>query len=188
MIKLDLKDAYFCVPIHKDHQQYFHFQWLNSIREFSCLPFGYRPAPRRFTKLFRPVLAFLRKMGMRLVIYIDDIIILNQSCMALLQDRDMVVILLQCLGFVINWTKSQLEPTQSLEYLGFPVNSVLMTLALPEQKVENSVLNGQSLSIRQISELVGMLTASVQAVLPAPPPLQKITDGTNRIHSQVSVI
>ena len=43
MIKLDLKDAYFCVPIHKDHQQYFRFQWLNSIREFSCLPFVSTP-------------------------------------------------------------------------------------------------------------------------------------------------
>ena len=174
MIKLDLKDAYFCVPIHKDHRKYFRFQWINSIKEFSCLPFGYRPAPRRFTKLFRPVLALLWKMGMRLVIYTDEIIILNQSHTALLQDRDTVIFLLQCLGFVINWTKSQLEPTQSLEYLGFLVNSVLMTPALPEQKVENivrkchSVLNGRSLSIRQISELVGMLTASVQAVLPAP--------------------
>ena len=95
MIKLDLKDAYFCVPIHKDHRKYFHFQWINSIKEFSCLPFGYGPAPRRFTKLFRPVLALLRKMGMRLVIYIDDIIILNQSRTALLQDRDTVIFLLQ---------------------------------------------------------------------------------------------
>ena len=139
MIKLDLKGAYFCVPIHKDHQKYFRFQWINSIKEFSCLPFGYGPAPRRFTKLFRPVLALLWKMGMRLVIYIDDIIILNQSRMALLQDTDTVIFSLQCVGFVINWTKSQLEPTQSLECLGFLVNSVLMTLALPEQKVENIV-------------------------------------------------
>ena len=119
MMKLDLKDAYFFVPIHKDHRKYFRFQWINSIKEFSCLPFTYGPAPRRFTKLFRPVLALLRKMGMRLVIYIDDIIILNQSCTALLQDRDSVIFLLQCLRFVINWTKYQLEPTQSLEYLGF---------------------------------------------------------------------
>ena len=173
MIMLDLKDAYFSVLIHNDLRKYFRFQWINSIKEFGCLPFGYGPAPRRFTKLFRPVLALLRKMGIRLLIYIDDII-LNQSRTALLQDRHTVIFLLQCLGFVINWTKSQLEPTQSLEYLGFLVNSVLMAPALSEQKVENvvrkchSVLNSQSLSVHQISELVGMLTASVQAVLPAP--------------------
>ena len=57
MIKLDLKNAYFSAPIHKDHWKYFHFQWINSIKEFHCLPFGYGPAPRRFRKLFRLVLA-----------------------------------------------------------------------------------------------------------------------------------
>ena len=174
IIKLDLKDAYFCVPINKDHWKYFCFQWINSMKEFSCHPFDYGPGPRRVTELFRPVLALLQKMEMRLVIYIDNIIILSQSHTALLQDRDTVIFLLQCLGFVINWAKSQLELTQSIEYLGFLVNSVLMTLALPEQKVENilrkchSVLKSRSLSICQISELVGMLTASIQAVLPAP--------------------
>ena len=81
--------------------------------------------------------------------------------------------------------------------LRVPSEFRLMTLALPEQKVENivkkcpSVLNSQSLAICQISKLVGMLTASVQAMLPPPPPpppLQEITDGTNRIHNQVSDI
>ena len=54
------------------------------------------------------------------------------------------------------------------------MNSVSINLALPEQKVENilrkchSVLNSKLLSIRQIKKAVGMLTASVQPVLPSP--------------------
>ena len=27
MVKLDLKDAYYCVPIHENHQKFFSFFW-----------------------------------------------------------------------------------------------------------------------------------------------------------------
>ena len=78
-VKLDLKDAYFCVPMHEDFRKHLRFKWRSSTMEFNCLPFGYGPAPRKFTKIFRPFVAFLRKRGMCLIIYIDDIIILNQN-------------------------------------------------------------------------------------------------------------
>ena len=160
MIKLDLKDAYFCVPIHRNHRKYFRFQWVDSCNEFSCRPFGNGPAPRGFAKLFRLFLVLLGKMGMRLVVYIDDnIIILSQSCTSLLQDRDTITLLLQCLGFVINWAKSQPELTQSIEYLRLPSEFCLNNPSFNRtNKVENivrkchSVLNSRSLSICHISE------------------------------------
>ena len=63
MIELDLEDASFCAPIHKDHQKSFHFQWVNYIKKFSCLSFHQGPALSRFTKLFRTVLALIQKNG-----------------------------------------------------------------------------------------------------------------------------
>ena len=53
---------------------------VSSLREmyhFTCLPFGLSSAPWVFTKTLKPILALLRGMGMRLVAYIDDILILG---------------------------------------------------------------------------------------------------------------
>ena len=89
MVKLDLKDAYFCVSMYIDFRKYPRFKWGSSTREFNCLPFGYGPAPRKFTKIFKPVLAFLQKKGMCLIIYINNKIILSQNQQDLIKDREL---------------------------------------------------------------------------------------------------
>ena len=76
--------------------------------QFSCLPFGLGPALRLFTKLLKLVVALLRRLGLRLIIYLDDIIIVfNQSQEGIVRDRDSTLWLLQRLGFVVNWKKNQ---------------------------------------------------------------------------------
>ena len=54
MIKIDLKDAYFTVPIDPEHQPLLRFIL----------------APLLFTKLLKPVVAFLRRLGLRMIIYL----------------------------------------------------------------------------------------------------------------------
>ena len=78
MIKMDLKDAYLQVPIHREHQQLLQFQWNGKIFQFQCLSFGLTSAPRVFSKVMKPVVGTLRHMGIRLIIYLDDILILHQ--------------------------------------------------------------------------------------------------------------
>ena len=85
---------------------------------FWVLPFGLASAPRIFTKVTKLL------VGIRMIIYLDDIIIINQSQGQLLQDRNSMIWLLQHLDFVINWKKSALAPTQIVDYLGFVINSV----------------------------------------------------------------
>ena len=41
--------------------------------------FGYRDAPRVFTKLMRVVVQFLRGLGIRMIFYLDDGCSANQS-------------------------------------------------------------------------------------------------------------
>lgn len=79
MVKLDLKDAYLQIPIHPDYQHLLTFQWEDKSYMFQCLPFGLNAAPRVFTKLMKPVVGFLRQTGCRLIIYLDDILILHQN-------------------------------------------------------------------------------------------------------------
>jgi hypothetical protein len=114
MVKLDLKDAYLTVPIHSSHQKFVRLGWKGRIYQFLCLAFGLAPAPRIFTKILKAVMAFMRKQGVRLIIYFDDILILNESREGASADLEMVMRLLQDLGFIINIEKSILDPTQKI--------------------------------------------------------------------------
>ncbi|CAB3993566.1 reverse transcriptase [Paramuricea clavata] len=174
MIKIDLKDAYFSVPMSKQHRRFLMFTWGEELYQFTCLPFGLAPAPLLFTKLLKPVVSLLRRLGLRMIIYLDDIIVLNQTQEGILRDRDSVLWLLQNLGFVINWEKSVLQPSHTMEYLGFVINSLELKLSLPETKMNHLVQSCRDLiqqqvsSVRTIAKVIGKLTSSMQAVFPAP--------------------
>ena len=118
MAKLDLKDAYLQVPIHPDHYQFLQFQWEGKTYQFKCLPFGLSAAPRVFTKLQKPVVGLLRQIGVRMIIYLDDILLLHQSLDLLEILVSQVCQLFEALGLLINRKKSLLAPTQQIEFLG----------------------------------------------------------------------
>ena len=172
--KIDLKDAYFVIPIWRDHRKYLRFVWKQTLLEFACLPFGLAVAPRVFTKIMKPVVSLLRRTGIRLIIYLDDILLMNASENGLRQDMHTAQYLLENLGFVINLEKSCFQPTQQLEFLGFLVSTRDMTLLLPDCKVSSiktlcsTLLSQRDVSVRELSQLIGKLTASIQAVFPAP--------------------
>ena len=102
MAKVDLKDAYFMIPIHTTQRKYLRFVVAGSVYEFNCLPFGLSSAPWVFTKTLKPVAALLREMGVRLVVYIDDILILAESRQRAHEQAEALMYLLECLGFIIN--------------------------------------------------------------------------------------
>ena len=174
MAKIDLKDAYFMVPMAEEERKYLRFQWKEKVYQFNCLPFGLSSAPWVFTKTTRPVVATLRELGLRVIIHIDDILIIANT-ESLLRDHIMgVVYLLENLGFVLNYPKSQLIPTQEIEFLGFVVNSTTMELKLPGEKVKKirsetgKVLQSQTVTALMLSRLIGKMTAATQAIHMAP--------------------
>ena len=138
MAKIDLKDAYFAVPISGTDKKYVRCRWKDQIYQFNCLPFGLSCAPWVFTKITKVVATVLRGIGMRLIVYINDILNMAQS-ETMLRDhvKGVIIYLLENLGFVINLPKSLLEPQQRIDFLGFLVNSLSMELELPGEKIKN---------------------------------------------------
>ena len=63
MASVDLQDAYYSVPIHKEDQKYPRFCWKGRLFQFTCLPNGLACAPRLLTKILKPVYATLRQKG-----------------------------------------------------------------------------------------------------------------------------
>ena len=175
LVKIDLKDAYLTVLIWKDHQKYLRFLWKGTLHEFACLPFGLATAPRVFTKLMKPVVAALRQRGIRLIIYLDDILIMAESEALTLHHAASTLNLLEGLGFIVNYNKSQLTPCQSIEFLGFLINSTNLTLQLPGEKLRKirktcqDILEKTEISVRELSKFLGLLTSSIfQAIFPGP--------------------
>ena len=174
LVKIDLKDAYFSIPIHPDHRKYLSFSVGKKSYHFTCLPFSLASAPLVFTKTLRPVAALGRELGMRMIIYIDDILLLATSREKALDHGSGLVYLLQCLGFTINSEKTILEPTQSLEFLGFTVNTLKMELNLPPQKIKRiqaesrKLLEAEHVSARALSRIIGKMNATNQVIPPAP--------------------
>ena len=76
----------------------------------SC--FGLRPAPRTFTKILKVPLCPIRRLIIRIVVYLNDMLLLRRSIKEVLIATDTVIFLLQHLGFVINLKKSILTPQQ----------------------------------------------------------------------------
>jgi len=174
LCKLDLKDAYLSLPIHESSRKYLQFRWQGVLYEYKALPFGLSAAPRVFTKVLKPALAKLRSMGIRLVAYLDDLLIIGRTKreaeVAFTQAKDT----LERLGFIINQEKSQNQASQVIEFLGFLINSREMSFKLPPAKVKQirdeckRFLRESKVTVRELAHIVGMLVGTRLAVLPAP--------------------
>ena len=135
MASIDLKDAYYSVPIAQAHQKYLKFQWANKLYAFTCFPNGLAFCPRKFTKLLKPVYSVLRQLGHVSSPYIDDSYLQGDdyySCLANVLDS---IRLLYYLGFLIHPEKSVLVPTKRLTILGFILDSALMRIYMTPAKI-----------------------------------------------------
>ena len=115
----------------------------------------------------------LPRINIKIIIYSDNIILIGHSLEETVMSRDKVNFLLQRLGFVINWKKFVLTSVQEIEFLGLKINSITLELSLNKTKIQKVVpecqnlLNNRQTSILELTRLIGLLTSTIQAVLPA---------------------
>ncbi len=168
---IDLKDAYFHVSILPRHRPFLRFAFEGRAWQHRVLPFGLSLSPRVFTKVVEGALTPLREVGVRILNYLDDWLILAQSREQLGDHRDLVLRHLSQLGLRVNWEKSKLSPVQRISFLGVELDSVSMTARLTEERAQ-AVLNCLSsfrgrnvVPLKQFQRLLGHM-ASAAAVTP----------------------
>ena len=165
MASIDLKDAYYSVPIAQESRKYLKFLWRGELYQFTCLPNGLAEAPRKFTKLLKVPFSVLRSQGHESSAYIDDSALFGLTKQACLNNIDQSMQLLDGLGFTIHPEKSVIQPSQVLIYLGFILDSVNMTVTPTAEKINKIVqlctriLGLKKVTLRQLAELVGSLIA-----------------------------
>ena len=121
--------------------------------QFTCLPFGLTSAPRTFTMVLKPTAGILRKMGIRIILYLDDMLIMNSTFKGAREDILTLKCILESLGFLINLEKSIFIPVQVIEFLGIFEDSTNMRFLLPEENVAAIQKECRHLVSRQVASL-----------------------------------
>jgi hypothetical protein len=129
---IDLKDAFFSIPVKETSRKYLRFTWNDKLYQFKCLAQGLNTCPRIFTKIMKCVFSTLRKQGHcnTAYMYIDDSLLIGETyddCKVNIQDT---VKLCDRLGLTIHSEKSVSIPTRKIQYLGFILNSNKMNCEL----------------------------------------------------------
>ena len=123
LASLDLKDAYFQIPIHPSSRKLLRFTSEGTVYQFRALCFGLSTAPQVFTRVFAAVSAWAHSHGIRLLRYLDDWLVLASSEREAKQAVQSLLSLCRILGIMINEKKSDLVPSQTAKYLGMTIDT-----------------------------------------------------------------
>lgn len=115
---IDMSDAYFHVPIHKASRRYLRMYHRGVVYQFRALPFGLSTAPWVFTRVVTQVKVLVQLQGIHLMCYLDDWLVQVLTYQLGLIQSQYMTNLCQALGFLINWEKSELVPSQTFNYIG----------------------------------------------------------------------
>ena len=87
MVFIDLKDAYLQVLIHPGSRKFLRFVVDGTVYQFQALCFGLSTAPQVFTRVMTLVSVMLHSLGVRMLRYLDDWLILASSRSEALQAK-----------------------------------------------------------------------------------------------------
>ena len=167
---VDFSDAYFHIPIQEQSRKYLRFHVQGRTYQFKALPFGLSTAPMEFTVLAKEVKLMAIRKGIRIHQYLDDWLVRARSQETCLQHTQILVKMCQDLGWLVNLEKSELEPIQVFDFVGYQFD-------LRSGRVRPTPDQWQSLQdkihallllpacpVRQFMSLIGLLTATEKQV------------------------
>ncbi len=138
-------------------------EWLTSTWSY---PLGCLWPPRTFTKCMDAALSPLRQMGIRILNYLDDWLILAQSEVELLSHRTLILSHLERLGLRVNFAKSALSPSQRVSFLGTVLDSAHMRAviaperALAIQKLAATFKSDTARPLKVFQRMLGLMAAA----------------------------
>ena len=169
-VSIDLSDAYFHILVRPPSRKYLRFMALGQVWQFRALPFGLAIAPRVFSKLMVVVAAHLRSVGIRIVQYLDDWLVLHSSRQLLLDQLSFALELMTQLGLVVNEAKSELSPSQEFVFIGMHFYTPISTVFLPVDRgislrsLVTTVLHSRQVPARLFLSLLGTLNAASELI------------------------
>ena len=176
---LDLKDCYLTLGLHPAQRRYCRFRCPDGKRwQWKTVSFGTAEAPQLCTKVLRPVIRILKSLGIRCLMYIDDLLCLDQDPLRLARAMALAMDLLQGqLGLQIKVEKGQWTPSQEFTCLGLIWNSITMQVRVPPRRIKNiqrsavrlfnATKQGRTVATRDLARFVGQVVSCCRAIKPA---------------------
>ena len=144
MIVTDDKSGYEHVKLTQQSETYFGFQFGGWVFSYTVLPFGWKASAIIYQTIGMQITSFLRKLDVLTLQYIDDRLVIasdkpdlphgniNTISFALVE-------LLSRLGYTLSVKKSKLNPSETVKFLGFFVDSKQMCFHLPLDKKQTFI-------------------------------------------------
>lgn len=202
LCKVDLKNAYRCVSIHESNFKLTGLHWKFDGDEEDTyfydtkLPFGASKSPSIFQSLSSAVCRIMKvRYNLLVISYLDDFLIINDSYDSCKYALQKLLEVLRVLGFHINYNKIS-GPAQSLIFLGVLINTVQMTLSLPDEKLADFHLLLKSFTVkrraskRQLESLIGSLNWASQVIQGGRPFMRRMINLKNTLknHSDKALL
>ena len=97
-----------------------------------------------FTKLLRPLIQYWRKQGVRVILYIDDGIVVEKSKEQELETSCMVLRALARAVFLTNIAQCKWQPDRRCTWLGFEIDLVQGSISASKKQADDKLRLGQS--------------------------------------------
>ncbi|XP_058280394.1 uncharacterized protein LOC131378806, partial [Hirundo rustica] len=158
---LDLKDAFFCLPIHEDSQKIFAFEWENpksgrkSQLTWSVLPQGFKNSPTLFGEQLAKDLESWEappEEG-KLLQYVDDILIATRTKEACVAWTVSLLNFLGLQGYRVSKKKAQVVK-QKVIYLGYEISAGQRTLG--QDRKEAICQTPRPQTVKELRTFLGM--------------------------------
>ncbi|RMB97507.1 hypothetical protein DUI87_25988 [Hirundo rustica rustica] len=158
---LDLKDAFFCLPIHEDSQKMFAFEWENpksgckSQLTWSVLPQGFKNSPTLFGEQLAKDLESWEappEEG-KLLQYVDDILIATWTKEACVAWTVSLLNFLGLQGYRVSKKKAQVVK-QKVIYLGYEISAGQRTLG--QDRKEAICQTPRPQTVKELRTFLGM--------------------------------
>ena len=174
MFSYDLKDGYHHLLIHPDFRDYLGFKLVLNGKLTYCRYtvgcFGLADLPWIFTKVYRPLVAHWRSLGMQGVKFLDDGGFFEKDKETAMANSDHVKKDLIRSGSIFSPKKCVWEPTQRMTWLGFVWDSQDGSIAAAPHRIEKilkvckSLLAKDHCDIRDLAGFVGMIISLIPVV------------------------
>ena len=167
---VDFRDAYFHIPIQEQSRKYLRFHVQGQTYQFKALPFGLSTAPLEFTVVAKEVKLMAMHKGIRIHQYLDDWLVRAMSHQVCLQHTRILLEMCQDLGWVVNREKSELDPKQVFDFVGYQFDLRSGRVRPTPDWWQNlrtkiqAILARPTCPVRQFMSLIGLLTATEKQV------------------------